>query len=74
MSIGHGKVGPGMTYREYVAAQALVGLLANYSSEDTLPDEYELASEAVAYADALIAELNGETPAESDDNFENEAE
>lgn len=46
---------PGLTKREYFAAQALAGIAA-------CPDEYlppeEVARTAVVWADALIKELN----------------
>jgi len=47
---------PGLTKREYFAAQALVGCVASgYSLEDGASD---FAAFAVACADALIKELN----------------
>jgi hypothetical protein len=58
----------GMTMREYYAGQALVGLLSNetllsylYEGDNPLADDgfvQKMASGAVRYADALIAELD----------------
>lgn len=48
----------GMSIRIYIATKALEGLIANPNSRayDDKPKEY--ASAAVAYADALIAQLS----------------
>jgi len=50
----------GLTKREYFAAMAMQGLLANGSDVDlTLPDStIGISRDAVEYADALIAALN----------------
>lgn len=50
---------PGMTLRDYFAAQAMVGILATYANPATtkLPDDNRLAKWSVEYADALIREL-----------------
>lgn len=50
---------PGMTLRDYFAAQAMVGILATYANPATtkLPDANRLAKWSVEYADALIGEL-----------------
>lgn len=51
---------PGMSLRDYFAGQALIGLLAfPHSHRDTRIDTF--AENAVAYADALIAELAKES-------------
>lgn len=48
---------PGMTLRDYFAAQALTGCLANIDrSHANLPTNKELADEAYALADAMLAE------------------
>jgi hypothetical protein len=48
----------GLTKREYIAAAALQGLLANpYLREDNNLADYSFAKEAVRQADDLIAEL-----------------
>ncbi len=50
---------PGMTLRAYLAGQALIGYLAMCSAPDTSAPEFDRAARAaVAYADALIAQLN----------------
>lgn len=46
----------GISLREYYAGQALAGLLMNDNRGGT-PKQF--SSDAVAYADALIAELEG---------------
>lgn len=46
---------PGLTKREYFAAQAFAGIAA--STDEYLPPG-EVARVAVVWADALIAELN----------------
>lgn len=48
---------PGLTKREYFAAMAMQGIIANNHHG---PDEYvkQAAREAVQYADALIEQLN----------------
>lgn len=46
---------PGLTKREYFAAMALQGLLANSALTDTIADNATIAIQA---ADALIAKLN----------------
>lgn len=51
----------GLTVREYFAAKALDGMLANPDIESISPSE--TAGVAIAYADALIAALN--KPAET---------
>jgi hypothetical protein len=49
----------GMSLREYFAAKAMQGLLAAYAGKELLlPSDETAARKAVAYADALIAELN----------------
>ncbi len=49
----------GMTKREYIATQALVGILAMYAGHGVLEPGSILATEqAVEYADALITRLN----------------
>lgn len=49
--------GNGLTKREYFAAKAMQGLLASLGQHD-VTDYYELASDAVLAADALIHKLN----------------
>lgn len=53
---------PGMTLRDYFAAQAMAGILAKYTS----PATSDLAKWAVGYADALIKELAKATPEKPD--------
>lgn len=58
-----GAISIGLTKREYFAAQAMVGLIANsYSNGVSQPlseaNNSEIAKMAVYQADALIAELN----------------
>jgi hypothetical protein len=48
----------GLTKREYFAAMAMQGLLAQESEAWGFGDKEKLATEAVAQADALIAALN----------------
>lgn len=47
----------GMLFRQYVAAQALAGVLASYSGDVLLPKPDVAAEKAVEYADALLARL-----------------
>ena len=48
----------GMTYRQLVAAMALQGVIGTDSNPGVIPIDRETAARrAVAYADALIAEL-----------------
>jgi hypothetical protein len=49
---------PGMSFREYVAVQAMAGLLAGKKPGTVRPPDGELARRAVELADALIAALN----------------
>ena len=54
---------PGLTKREYFAAMAMQGLLANaeqwkYMGTQSLDFKNEIRGLAVEFADALIAELN----------------
>jgi len=49
----------GLIKREYFAAMAMQGLLANQILKET-----KIAEAAVLYADALISELNKPTPNE----------
>lgn len=56
----------GMSRRDYFAAAALTGIIASHTGIQAMPDEDEAASDARAYADALIAELDKEV-----DNAEN---
>lgn len=48
---------PGITYRQYLAAKAMQGILANADSGYLLGDNIaeQIASESFIYADALIA-------------------
>lgn len=49
----------GLTIRAELAARAMQGLLSSLGTHDVIaPDE--IASDAVNYADALLAELNRE--------------
>ena len=49
---------PGMSLRAYIATAALQGHIASYSGENVKsPGPTQAATAAVAYADALIAEL-----------------
>jgi hypothetical protein len=50
----HGQAVGGIILRDYVAAAALQGLLAGNSAEK---DPTELAKQAIAYADALVLQL-----------------
>lgn len=45
---------PGMSLRDYLAAQALAGLLANPTHDHLQPDQW--AHDAYAIADAMLAE------------------
>lgn len=47
----------GLTKREWFAGMALQGFLASYAGHQTIPKAEMAASEAVAMADALLAEL-----------------
>ena len=48
---------PGMTMREWYAGQALVGILAMHADPAAvMPEETRTASNAFAYADAMLAE------------------
>ncbi len=48
----------GLTKREYFAAMAMQGEIASYSGLSTSAQPEIVASRAVAFADALIVELN----------------
>ena len=52
----------GLTKRELFAAMAMQGLLANPDQAMVAMDEDHVAFSAMQHADALIAELNKETP------------
>lgn len=59
----HPSIGNGITIRQYYAGLAMQGMLANsYSNGSTQPlselRDSDVANLAVAYADALINELN----------------
>ena len=54
----------GLTKREYFAAMAMQGLLANSSLQEWSEPEAETACEAVEQSDALIAALNKRTERE----------
>ena len=46
----------GMTLRDYFAAQALTGMLASYTGDDsTFPQPSEAANAAYSFADAMLA-------------------
>jgi hypothetical protein len=48
----------GMSFRDYVAAHALQGVIAMHADPDCLrPDAEDAARWAVEYADALLAQL-----------------
>lgn len=47
----------GMSVREYIATQALAGLLAAGGAHGRVPVRDIIAEDAVIYADALLAEL-----------------
>ena len=49
----------GLTKREYFAGLALQGVLATYAGENCLPKPEMAGNDALLYADALIAALNG---------------
>ncbi len=51
----HGDYGKGMTLRDYFAAAALQGFLANSSNEFVMLPHVNLASEAYMVADAMLA-------------------
>lgn len=53
-------VGRGLTKREYFAAMAMQGLIANSKTTPEL-GRVEIVRHAVAHADALIEELNKNT-------------
>ena len=48
---------PGMTLREYAAIKIAAGMLADEGSEGGAYKAHTLASRAVSFADALLAEL-----------------
>jgi hypothetical protein len=63
---GHRGISEGLSKREYIATQAMVGLLANYEAQVDMQDDKNyngtnfkeiLAENSVAFADALLAEL-----------------
>lgn len=52
----------GMTLRAYIATKAMQGYLSMYGYDGTPePGPTQTAKRAIAYADALIAELNKES-------------
>jgi len=51
-------LGPGLTKREFFAAQALQGILAQETESWSFSTEEALCEKAVIYADSLIAALN----------------
>jgi hypothetical protein len=51
----------GLTKREYFAAMAMQGWLASFSGVETMPLPIRVSEKAVAFADALIEELNRTT-------------
>ena len=52
----HDFVTPGLTKREHFAAMAMQGLLASWGQHDVAAAD-EIVSDAVTFADALLAEL-----------------
>lgn len=52
----------GLTKREYFAAMAMQGMIASETETLRFAMREKLASESVAMADALIAELSKEIP------------
>lgn len=58
----HGDYGKGMTLRDYFAAAALQGFLANSSNEFVMLPHVNLASEAYMVADAMLAARKEEQP------------
>ncbi len=56
---GEGMTDGGLTKREYIATQALIGVLAlHVASSLPVPEPEPAAQMTVDYADALISELN----------------
>lgn len=47
----------GMTLRQYYAGLAMQGFIAAYAGDNRTPNPIHAASEAVEYADSLIAAL-----------------
>ena len=61
VSLANKSLSKGITKREYFAAQALQGLLANQYQCPRDPDDFqEIAEKSIAAADALLEELGND--------------